>query len=285
MARRKTIVVGALNLRLHPHSADLYKTFIIALHERHFAPRLRGDTHAAITNIDEQSSPDVLTGSLARFSKIDQDSDWFDMESFEPLPEGSAPNINPNLYPNYKPFFFYFHIPTHTFVYEKYGSHGSFGHNSVYQFFDRIGQNPAFRRDFNVLEVDHVKSHATLNRLLDFQTLKRLEIEISRPNPDYMSPEDVQQITQRMVEENSRKDYRKIEAMPGQSLEPDEQTLIQAEVAVDNGKVVSFGKNENGTSESRSSEDYPREEKNKYDPSEVGEWPAFLTAVGKILNL
>jgi hypothetical protein len=245
---------------------------------------LRGETYGAITSADLVDNGDGITGTFSKFSKIDQDGEWFDADRFEPLPNDQAPEIDPNLFPNHRPFFYYFDVPTHTFVYERYGSHGTLSSSSVFRFFASIGKNLAFQEEFGLLEVDHVKEKATLEKLLQFETLKRIQIEIRRPNPDYLTDEQEAEIIGRLENQRARKERVELEAMPGQSLQPDQITLAEAELGIDNGKVITFGRNETGTSETRSSEDYPLEEKSKYDPEATGELPTFMGLVRRILN-
>ncbi|MFW5660154.1 MAG: hypothetical protein ACOC05_02055, partial [Oceanicaulis sp.] len=81
MPKKRTIGAGAINLRLDPHPPGIYKKFFETLKERHFVSKIRGETHAAITHLDEPDG-DILTGIFARFAKIDADGYWFDAERF-----------------------------------------------------------------------------------------------------------------------------------------------------------------------------------------------------------
>lgn len=283
MARKKSIAAGAINLRLHPHPDEIYTRFFQALKDRHYVTKIRGETHAAITNV-ELISEHLLLGTFARFSKIDSDSQWFSVERFEPLNDDEQPDINPDLYPNYKPYFFLMDTKRHIFIYEKYGEFGTLSENTPMKFFRNISSNLKFREEFGFLEADHIRDSAALSRLLDFQVLKRITIDIKRPNPDYATEDDEARIASRLEAQRAKREQRTIEAMPGESLQPSNETLIEAEVAISNGEVKTFGKNEDGTSEKRSSEDYPREEKTKYDPDEIPSQTAFMRVARRFLN-
>jgi len=285
MARKRTIAAAALNIKLHPHSADLYRKLISNLYSRRFIVKTRGETHVAITELDDiDYKSDFVSGIISKFSRIDPNADWFDIENFEPVSEDDAPVIDKNLYPNYKPFFFLFNVKKHIFVFEQYGEYGTLGHNTALKFFQIASKNPGLQKEFNVLDVDLVKDTSTLKRLLDYARLKRLKIELRRPNPDFLDEETRQDIVERMESEHARKDTRIIEAMPGESLDPTDETLAEAEMAIDNGEVVAFGQNEQGTSETRSSMQFPHEEKERYDPDLRSDNQAFRTVASRFFE-
>jgi hypothetical protein len=70
---------------------------------------------------DDQSQEDRLYGELFKFTQIDPESDWLDLDSGEAIEidEGQEPPVPDNLKPNLKRIPFVFFLESHTLIFDR----------------------------------------------------------------------------------------------------------------------------------------------------------------------
>lgn len=96
MPRNSKIEVSAINLRIPADKPRNYSDLISKIFERRVAVKVYGDSFVAIT----QYHPELGLGVFSKYSEIDIDGDWFDIEDFGPadpvkVDEVSIPDSSP----------------------------------------------------------------------------------------------------------------------------------------------------------------------------------------------
>jgi Domain of unknown function (DUF4747) len=123
MARKKKVEVAAVNVRIHPHPPGIYRQFLRDAFALRRAVRVRGDTYMILGSLDTgDDEQDMLQGTLIKFTQIDPDAPWFNLETFAEAQEEQlgAIRIPENLRPNMVSMYFAFSIPHHLFIFERY---------------------------------------------------------------------------------------------------------------------------------------------------------------------
>ena len=103
MARKLKVSVGGLNIRIHPHSEELYNELMQNLYSLKRVVRIRGDRFGMITNLARQGdSGGILRGVIRTFTKINPNGPWFDEMSLEDADDNTMRKISilPNVHPN-----------------------------------------------------------------------------------------------------------------------------------------------------------------------------------------
>ena len=132
MARKRKITAAALNIRVHPHSQEIYTGLMVSLYNLRKPFKIYGDKHGMFSYIDRsQQNQGRIIGVIKTFTKVDTDAEWFDVESVQEATEEqvSEVNIPENLFPNTQSFYFVFKIDNHRLYVQTYGSGQSLSPN------------------------------------------------------------------------------------------------------------------------------------------------------------
>lgn len=287
MARRKKVAVGAINVRMHPHSHSLYRGLIQDAFSLRRSIRVRGDSFMILSSVSdsEYAEQGQIQGQIARFTSIDVDLPWFDFETLSEADERQMRQINipATLRPNLVSVSFMFDIKTHTFIFEEYFDGKTMSPRQVERFLSILFQDNKIVSKYGHVETSIVADHESLDDVFGFHTLKAITITILRPNPDDFGHLD-EQIEDRLIRQNARSLELSYDAVPGQSLEPEELTKNLAPVATRNGEVIASGRNEDGTMETRSTKDHPMIESQRFDPDVLSEAQAFRAAATRLVQ-
>src|SRR3546814_9570510 len=102
MARRIKVASGMLNIRLHPHTPQLYAEFLEDVYKLRKAVHIRGDRYGMISLINRKEvSEGILTGIVTTCLSIDLDGNWFDTSEMKEDTEDqiSKVRIHENMHP------------------------------------------------------------------------------------------------------------------------------------------------------------------------------------------
>src|SRR3546814_18763363 len=122
MARRIKVASGMLNIRLHPHTPQLYAEFLEDVYKLRKAVHLRGDRYGMISLLNRtEASEGILSGIVPTFLSIDFDGPWFDTSDMKEATEDqiSKVSIPENLPPNEPTFFFELHTVAHRIYFQQ----------------------------------------------------------------------------------------------------------------------------------------------------------------------
>src|SRR5688572_9278900 len=147
MARDPKIEVGALNLRIpETHNRD-YRALVEKLTGLRRGVRVYGDSYVAIQLfVPEEDN----LGLIAKYTEIDIDGDWFDLDDFdaatpERLDEIKIPEA---LRPNLAQFYFQLFPAEHILVVASYAESKSLSTRSMLKYFKEALTWPEITEEF-----------------------------------------------------------------------------------------------------------------------------------------
>lgn len=267
MARYKTLTVGALNLKIHPHSPELY----VKLFQEVFAigevVKIRGADWGMPGYLLTSSMGNPLegmSGALYRFLNINPDEPWLDVTKRAPIREEDGtpiPQIPEHLKPNLREVPFVFYPQGHRFFFDA----GSFSPSSAASLLRNISKNSSIIDKFGIIDVIVESSKEAIERILSIPSLTRLEIFITRPNADDISSQK-RRFLERMESQNARTFKETVTSLKEQGINPDEETRVLMDLASSNGWVRGVGY-AGETKREESTDPHPLLEKERYDPN------------------
>ncbi|WP_081639450.1 DUF4747 family protein [Euryhalocaulis caribicus] len=278
MARKRRLQAKALNIRLNEHNRATYSAYIKAIRKRKLPVNVWGDTYVAIVSVEALDTGN-FRGIIAKFTDIDSDA-WFDGRQFEEYDHG--PEIPSNWYANYRPFHFYFDTQNHTFYFESYGIEGPFSETFVLKYFQKLLKDPILLDEFGHGDVNVIQDKEKLEEIFGIAELKKVQITIKRPNQDMWPEARSRQIQDRFRRMRVKEEMTEYKSVANQSIEPDEEMMEDAAVAMRDGKVRTEGHTRDGAKDVRGSEAHPAQEGVRYDPDEQTDLQAFRDAITKL---
>jgi hypothetical protein len=173
MARERRLMAGALNIALPaPHSPGRYVALIQSIFRMKEPVRVRGDEHLMLSSIDVTKQYEgYITGSLARFTVIDMEMPWFNIENLGPANVEMQESIfiPQELRPNYRAFLFYYDLNKHVFVFEHASPGESLSASLVFKFFTEITLRKSIFEEFQNVAVSLIQSEEGLQEILDLK--------------------------------------------------------------------------------------------------------------------
>jgi len=291
MARLKSIKLSALNITLHPHKPADY----VDLWGRLFDLRKYvdiGRDQAAMIGALEPAIPDEplagYVGLIYRFTVIDVNKGWFDLESGEEADQATVRKeirIPPNLRPNLSTFMYRFFPRSHRLVVEHKNALGeTLSPKSVEKMLDHLTADARIQDRFKSIDVTMEQSKEVIEDIITGRVLKRLTITVKRPNPDDDSDDDEKIVLGEMIREDVRTKVVDLQSMPGKGIKPSERTKSFVRVAASNGKVEATTETTDGKRVPVSSREHPRVEPVYYNPNKQDHGSAFLNAAGDFVS-
>jgi hypothetical protein len=281
MARLSKLEVSAINLRIPADRDRNYQNLIEALFKEQLAVKVYGNSFVAITQFHGESG----IGVLSKYSEIDIDGDWFDLDDFGPaaperMDEVSIPD---SLRPNYAAFYFQLDPELHVLVFESYSESKGLSARSVEKYFKEALSKPSVVQQFGRVEADVVKSYGEVERIIQLEHLKELKLTIRRPNTDGVYGDLASEIEERLTEQNGEEYQEITRSKDEDGLNPNDRTKKLAIVAAENGEVS--GKSiVNGVLVSHTTQQKPEKVVDTYNKDEVGTKNKFLQLATKILT-
>lgn len=276
MAKKRTLRISALNLRVVPHPPNAYQDLLKSAYNLQKAVNVRGHSYMIMESIDTRriQSDGIITGEIAKYTEIDEQSDWFNTESLKPAGDNELNRINipEHLRPNYSSISFAFDINNHIMTFQSYGYNGQCSPNIFKKYIDRLFYDKRINDLYGQVYSTIIPQKEALNNIFSIYYLKNISIYIQRPNPDDFGDSE-NEVLQRLERLNAASMDYSFEAVSGQSLNPDDETREFSEIGAKNGYVSGSGKNEDGASVEFSTKEHPVSEPVKYDPdssTEIG---------------
>lgn len=282
MARKTKITAGILNVRLHPHSVPIYLSFLEDLFRLKEMVRIHGDRHAMLSFLDREKKDDgIIEGVVTTFTSIDVDGEWFDATGLSIATDEQVSEVNiPNsLYPNSSSFYFLFNANNHRLYVQTYSKGRTLSIRLAQKLFSDLSLKTRIATKYGAAKITIVQDKAKLDDLFALPVIKDIEITILKPNADIFDDDFEEKIEAHLAEAHSRKLTIKYEADQGKSIKMTPGIRRASEAALENGSVEVKGRDRQGAAVVQSTEDFPREIQERYDPDEVGEKTAFERAV------
>lgn len=286
MARKIKISSSILNVRLHPHSEDVYRQFIQACFDLKSIVKIHGDRHGIISLIDRgENDATTVSGNIATFVKLDTDGSWFDAEKLSDATTNQISElyIPSNLYPNAANFYFTFDLKKHRLYVQSYSKGKLLTPQQALSFFNTLASKDSIVERFGFAKITLVQSQEALKKLFGIERLDRVQITIAKPNSDILADDFEAQIEGHLAETNSRQVTFIYQAEPGKSLQPDKTINELSETALTNGHVEVSGR-DNNLAVKKSTADMPKVLQSTYDPDTTLEQQAFRRLVNESGN-
>lgn len=236
MARPAKLEVAAINVRIPSDKNRDYVGLLSNVYALKRGVKISGSTYLAVSQFDQKSS----IGVLSKYTEIDRDGDWFDIEDFEiATPEKLEEVVIPqNLRPNHSAFYFKLDADLHVITFETYSESKSISSLSVEKFFRTIFSDDIILSEFGRVEADSIKSFNAVENILSNSNLRELTVIIRRPNTDELAGDFAAEIEKLMEEENSEEFEQSIKSKDIDGLRPSKRTQALAKVAAENGEVT-----------------------------------------------
>lgn len=235
MARNSKIEVSAVNLRIPAEHERDYKSLILALRKQRRGVRVYGHTYVAISNFDPKS----LEGIISKYTEIDIDGEWFDLDDFDAAADDKLEEISipKNLRPNLSQYYFQLDEEEHVLVYSSYSDSKSLSARSMERYFQEILDTQAIKRQFGSVQADVVKSYSEVEKILSLPKLRELRFTIRRPNSDGLGKDLAERIEERLKEQDGDEYQEAIKTKSSGGLKPNERTKQLGYVAAENGEL------------------------------------------------
>jgi hypothetical protein len=260
MADIATIVMGALNIAADPHPAGIYRALFDGAVD--VPVRLWGSDWAKITKpIDRESKSPSFYGRVLVWTEIDRDGKWLNQDEDREATaiEKKEIRIPEKLDPNFRSFNFVFLEERHLLILEyrnELGEH--FGAQRAEKLFRKLFVKDEPDEDQPVVEVTVVPSTEALEKIFAIPKLRKLEINVVRPNPDSLDEQE-ERILKKLLDQGAKEQTIILKKRAGvQKLEPNGETKMLATVAANNGSVSGEGKDEDGKPVFESTKDHPK---------------------------
>ncbi len=285
MGKERTLHVSGLNIRVHTkHAADEYAALWKALHRLRL-PTTRGVNAIMIGSVSSlNEAPDSpLIGSLYRFTNINPDDPWFDIDEHKEADANDIAEVRiPNkLKPNLKEYPYLFDIKKHKLLFKSGGHEGGISPLLVQKMLQNLSERPIIARRFGDVDLTVMTEQGVLERLLMWPEIRQIELVLERPNPTDF--DDDQSFYDRLKRRSLKKEVITfVKANEEKTIRPDPEMLKMFRIAVNNGKYTQKGMNAEGVIESAASTKYPLKEPTSYDPDVITERDAFIEVARRL---
>jgi len=265
MPRRRVMSASALNIKLHPHTPELYRALFDDVYQKRDCVKIRGTDWGTIgwmRPLNHVDPMEGLVGELYRFVNINSRDPWFDNRSREILEigENDPPPVPDYLKPNLRRVLFIFYPQKHRLFFDS----SKLSPSSAGKIFQGLFGSDHIVTKYGPVDVIVETSHEAIEKILKIPTKTRLEIYISLPNPDETSHLETK-IRNRLASQRAKTLTEKYTSDKHIGLEPDEETIALMQVARSNGRITAIGYD----GEKKIIEDtipHPLVESEKYDP-------------------
>lgn len=281
MARRIKISIGIVNIRLHPHSPEIYSNFIHDVYRQKQPINIHGDRYAMISMIDRSGEDGhEVSGIITTFTRIETDGAWFDAANLQEATDNQVSKISipDNLYPNASSFLFVFDTKEHKIYVQQYSKGNQITSNSLLKFFRKVSDQLEILQKYNSAKVSIVQSTEGLDALFNLKKINEVKITILKPNSDIFADDFEAKVEAHLAETHAQKLILTYDAEPGQSIVPGKEIRAVSNAALENGSVQVKGRDEKGAV-TRSTEEFPKLLQDTYDPDEISEKEAFRRIV------
>lgn len=242
--------------------------------------RVYGDSYVAINFY----SRDQNIGVISKYTEIDIDGEWFDVEDFDVATPKSIEEIQipDHLRPNLSQFWFSMDEDVHVFTFSSYSESRSLSARSMERYFKLALESRQIKDRFGAVEADVIQSFEEVDRLLDLPDLRELHLSIRRPNSDDVPGDLARIIEERLREQNAEEFEESTTTKDREGLKPNDRTRKLAYVAAENGSVRAKSL-VNGIMTPASTENQPLVEKDTI-PTDDGDRPHFQRLSKAILE-
>ena len=291
MSGQNTLEYCALNVVTHPHSPEKYITlFKTALRQRNLGI-INKNNSAIITSVYETNESvgkwktTPLEGEICKFMNIDQDSDWFNLETNKIAKEHEKNSISipENLKPNSQRFSFIFFPDIHILFVEIKDRKNKTSPSVVRKAFESIFNYQNTKKLFKRIDITVLPQSDKVEEALNLKVLEKIEYRVTRPNPDHV-PVDEEEYLNDLDAQDIDEIVKTIYGQQGGSikLKKNEEDIVR--IASRNGYVKARGQDAYGNKKKVDTHEHPWVKKQKYNPNLQTAWNAIIQNIGKSIK-
>jgi hypothetical protein len=277
MPRNLKLSVGGLNVRIHPHSPELYDQFLQAIYALREPVHIRGDRHGMITALDRRNlETGIIRGVITTFTKIDMNGRWFDQTRLDDVSPDLLKEINipANVHPNSAAFRFAMNVNNHVLTFEHYNAGKYLVPKSAYTLFRKLSDNLDITTKFGAVKISILQDKSSLDRIFGMTRLKRITFIVDRPNPDIWSDDIEGQVDAHLAAVHAQQISVTYTAPSGGSLVETPSLRKLGNTALRNGAIEATG-TEGKAHQRISTIDSPRLDQTTYNEEVESEVHAF----------
>lgn len=283
MAHTKKIVVGAINIKTHPHTPEKYSEMMMSAYEMNRILKLRGMDYGMIGSMhpfNKDNHADGFWGTVYRFINIDPEEQWLDLTKRKPViqEEDAKPIVPDHLKPHLRQASFVFLPRGHRLFFDV----GRISHGLMELLLLGLFTDHRIQKKYGQVDVHIEKSEEAIDAILSIPQKSELMIYITKPNPDDLS-QDRQEVLDRLLNQNARSLEERLKGPREPGIVPDAQTRILMDVAQSNGRVEATGY-DGKRRITRSTERHPLTEVDYYDQDQQTVVDKLLEMARKIMN-
>ena len=222
MARDPKIEVAAINIRISEEFDRDYPELITKLAALRKGVRVFGDSYVAISQFDKNTN----IGVFSKYTEIDINGEWFDIDSFDVAAPEKIEEINipKNLRPNYAAFYFQLDPDLHVVAFATYSDSKGLSARSVEKYFEQALMAPEIHGVYGRVEADSIKSYEEVEKILSLPDLRELQLIIRPPNTDDIGPNFARIIEDRLRAQNADEYAEILRSRDAGSLTPNDRT-------------------------------------------------------------
>jgi len=263
MARQTKMTIGAINIKIHPHTPQTYIELfndVIKLKRR---ASLRGDIYGHLSSFSFLNRDETLgfKGFIYKYLNIDPNEPWFDVDEEKVVDKEQMLQVEvlKKVKPHFSHFMYLFIPKYHRFFFTTYYDKKSISPSSVERFLKGVFYHPDILEKYGEVDVIVEPSIDGLEKIFKIPTLERLELLITKPNPDDHD-EAEQKLLQRLGRLKAKRLKEEYVAESRSSIEPDDELRTLSRIAASNGYVWASGKDLEGKAVQESTTEHPYEE-------------------------
>ncbi|MDG6079224.1 DUF4747 family protein [Erythrobacter litoralis] len=279
MAQEQKLAVSALNVRIVDKDKRDYEALFRSLLRQRRPVRVYNNDYLILTSFGNSGVDRMrLQGALGRFTDIPEDADWLDTNSLEEADDDdkAAIHIPENLKPNYEAFYCGLFVQEHIFTFETFSDSERLSPRHVLKWLREATKSSRTLERFGPVEVDLIPDYGVLDRILESETLRRIEITIRKPNPDELTALQFDAVEARLTSLNAREEKIEYKSQEDGYLNLDEKTEALAKVGAENGSVEGHLQ-EDGAMKTIRTANHPMQMQEMFDPDEVSGISKFIS--------
>jgi hypothetical protein len=242
MGRLKTLEVGILNIKVHPHHhPHIYIDLMNEVFASEALIKIRGDDWGAPNFIRKVGNDpiDGMFGSFYRFLQIDPKKAWLDLKNKKPILDSKGdpiPQVDQDKKPNLREMEFVFYPKGHLMFFNA----KAITPGSAQKLINSFCNLRKIKRKFGPVDVEVVSNQEVVEKILAIPALTYLKISISRPNGDVISGRK-----KKFLEDMEARGVRRYEevstSLRSEGVKANEDLKAKMELATTNGKVDAVG--------------------------------------------
>jgi hypothetical protein len=270
MARKRQLQFGAINITMPaPHQSERYIELFRKAGELDKVIKLKGDWVGKLGTLRYDRDTDgsaIVRGEFYKYIELDSTRDWFNVLKGKPADERELDKISipEHLKPHFQYLPFVFFSKGHRLVMITRDKEDVISTAQAVTVLRGIFASAELVAVFGKIDLVVEPSRDTLEKILDMERLRTLEIVVTPPNPDDFE-EFERELFKDMASQRASNYRLVLQEEEGKGLAPGDGVRKLARVAQSNGKVSGVG-GPRGETIRLSTTEHPLVEKAHYDP-------------------